>query len=55
VTEQTPPPEPSAARQAAEEPEPDWAEEIRRLRKERGTRLAQRLREDDGRPEAPVE
>ena len=31
--------EPSAARQAADEPEPDWAEQIRALRKQRGDRL----------------
>jgi hypothetical protein len=45
----------SAARQAAEEPEPDWAEQIRRLRKQRGDRLKQLLGtdDDDPRPEVP--
>ena len=32
---------------ADDEPEPDWAEEIRRLRAERGKRLADRLEEPD--------
>jgi hypothetical protein len=31
----------------ANEPEPDWAEEIRRLRAERGKRLADRLEEPE--------
>ena len=30
-----------------DEPEPDWAEEIRRLRAERGKRLADRLEEPE--------
>lgn len=33
----------SAARQAAEEPEPEWAEQIRTLRRQRGDRLKQAL------------
>jgi hypothetical protein len=55
VTSETPNPDPqrSAAREAAEEPEPDWAEQIRRLRKERGARLAERLAEPGAEP--PVE
>ena len=32
---------------AEDEPEPDWAEEIRRLRAERGKRLADRLEEPE--------
>jgi hypothetical protein len=39
--------EPSAARQAADEPEPAWAEQIRALRKERGDRLKQLLGQDE--------
>jgi hypothetical protein len=42
--------EPSAARQAAEEPEPDWAADIRSLRKARGERLKALLGD-----EAPIE
>ncbi|MEX0984972.1 MAG: hypothetical protein WD096_07965 [Actinomycetota bacterium] len=40
----------SAARQAAEEPEPDWAEKIRALRKARAARLKDVYSsfEDDG-------
>jgi len=34
---------------ADNEPEPDWAEEIRRLRAERGKRLADRLEDPDRR------
>ncbi|HEX9300242.1 MAG TPA: hypothetical protein VF968_08945 [Actinomycetota bacterium] len=30
-----------------DEPEPDWADEIRRLRSERGKRLADRLEDPD--------
>ncbi|HEY7476612.1 MAG TPA: hypothetical protein VIB62_00110 [Actinomycetota bacterium] len=37
----------------AEEPEPDWAEEIRRLRKERGDRLKALLDEDE--PGSPAQ
>ncbi len=33
---------------AEDEPEPAWAEEIRRLRAERGKRLADRLEEPEG-------
>ena len=32
---------------ADDEPEPDWAEEIRRLRAERGKRVANRLEEPE--------
>jgi len=32
---------------AEDEPEPDWAEEIRRLRAERGKRLADQLEEPE--------
>lgn len=45
--EQREPEEASAARQAAEEPEPDWAEEIRALRKARGERLKTLLGSQD--------
>jgi hypothetical protein len=38
--------EASAARRAAEEPEPEWAAEIRELRKARGERLRSLLGED---------
>lgn len=41
------PEEVSAARQAAEEPEPDWAEQIRTLRKERADRLKALLGTED--------
>ncbi|HEX6844066.1 MAG TPA: hypothetical protein VF235_03020 [Actinomycetota bacterium] len=41
------PEEASAARQAAEEPEPDWAEEIRALRRARGERLKSLLGTED--------
>lgn len=39
--------EPSAARQAADEPEPAWAERIRALRTERGHRLERLLGQDE--------
>ena len=32
---------------AEDEPEPDWVEEIRRLRAERGKRFADRLKEPE--------
>jgi len=46
----------SAARQAAEGPEPEWAEQIRTLRKQRGNRLKQVLgtTDDDSGSEPPT-
>jgi hypothetical protein len=41
------------AEPAEEEPEPDWAQQIRDLRKARGTTLAEQLADED-RPEPPV-
>lgn len=43
----TPDVEASAARQAAEEPEPDWAQQIRDLRRARGERLKEQLGSDE--------
>ena len=40
------PEEPPAPLRAADEPEPDWAERIRSLRKERGDRLKALLGDD---------
>lgn len=37
---------PSAARQAADDPEPDWAQRIRDLRRQRGERLQAELGAD---------
>jgi hypothetical protein len=41
------PDEVSAAREAAREPEPEWAEQIRALRKERADRLKTLLGTED--------
>jgi hypothetical protein len=37
-----------------EEQEPDWAEQIRRLRRQRGPRIEERLADDDTDRERPL-
>jgi hypothetical protein len=45
--------EPTTPTEPAEEPEPDWAQQIGDLRKARGAKLAEQLAAED-RPEPPA-